>query len=173
MKTITYTADRSDFFNDDFTMNKMETFVIQTDDPDYKPSTYQRVAEIYSALAGLKQSIGIQTQDIFNDTPLKQNPKLSRVKHTFDELAAAWRMESSLCGTLLEMATLPCYQRIIGLGRAAIPHILASLAKEPDHWFWALKAITGEDPVPPEERGNLQKMTQAWLIWGVRNGYEF
>jgi hypothetical protein len=65
------------------------------------------------------------------------------------------------------MAMHPSYQRIIGLGPAALPLIFNELAREPDHWFWALKAITGEDPVPPSARGKLRKMTELWLQWAV------
>jgi hypothetical protein len=51
------------------------------------------------------------------------------------------------------------------MGEKALPFIYFELQKEPDHWFWALKAITCEDPVPKEQRGNLQLMTIAWLKW--------
>lgn len=65
----------------------------------------------------------------------------------------------------------PAYQRIIGLGPAVIPLILADLARQPDHWFWALKALTGEDPVSPGDRGKMAAMSEAWLRWGRANGY--
>ena len=39
------------------------------------------------------------------------------------------------------------YQKIIGMGPAVVPLILSELQKEPDHWFWALEAITDENPV--------------------------
>jgi len=65
----------------------------------------------------------------------------------------------------------PEYQQIIGMGRDAVPLILEELQKEPDHWFWALAATTGEDPVPPEHKGKLSEMTKAWLEWGERHGY--
>ena len=42
---------------------------------------------------------------------------------------------------------------------------------EPDHWFWALVAITRENPSVPEDRGNILKMARAWLRWGVNRGY--
>jgi hypothetical protein len=32
------------------------------------------------------------------------------------------------------------------MGRDVVPLILADLRKEPYQWFWALRAITGEDP---------------------------
>lgn len=68
------------------------------------------------------------------------------------------------------MAMLKPYQQIIGMGQAALPLILAELAREPDHWFWALEAITQEDPVPAEARGKVPEMADAWLAWGKQKG---
>ena len=72
-----------------------------------------------------------------------------------------------------DMVLHPAYQQIIGLGPRAVPLLLCELAREPDHWFWALKAITGEDPVPPCSRGKLGEMTRAWLAWGKTQGYRW
>jgi hypothetical protein len=41
-----------------------------------------------------------------------------------------------------------------------------------DHWFVALKRIAGEDPVPPQARGDLDRMAEAWLSWGRDHGIE-
>jgi hypothetical protein len=49
--------------------------------------------------------------------------------------------------------------------------ILAELEARPDHWFWALNAITGSDPVPQADRGIMEKMAKAWLAWGAEHGY--
>jgi len=58
------------------------------------------------------------------------------------------------------------------MGKAALPLLLAELRHEPDDWFWALHAITGANPVPAESRGNLQVMAEAWLQWGLDQGYK-
>ena len=62
------------------------------------------------------------------------------------------------------------------MGEKAVPFILVELQRElaigePDDWFVALWAITGENPVPLESRGNLKEMAKAWLEWGYRVGY--
>jgi hypothetical protein len=75
--------------------------------------------------------------------------------------------------SITDMVLLPSYQRIIGLGSGAIPLLLAELERKPDHWFWALQAITGEDPVPAASRGNLIEMSAAWLTWGRQRGYQW
>ena len=63
------------------------------------------------------------------------------------------------------------YQRIIGMGSTAIPLILEELRHESDHWFWALRAITGENPVEEGDQGRVSHMRQAWLDWGTDKGY--
>jgi len=88
----------------------------------------------------------------------------------FERLATAWKAETRFCSSILEISTNYSYQQIIGMGGVAIPLILAEMARQPDHWFWALKAITGENPVPESDRGDLQKMTQAWLAWKRARG---
>ena len=65
----------------------------------------------------------------------------------------------------------PAYQQIIGMGEEALPLILEELSRRPGHWFWALKAITGEDPVPAEHAGEVPEMTRAWLEWGRQHDY--
>ena len=65
----------------------------------------------------------------------------------------------------------PAYQQIIGLGERALPLIFQELRREPDHWFWALAAITGKNPVPEEDAGDLEAMANDWLSWGDAQGY--
>ena len=74
------------------------------------------------------------------------------------------------------MATCLSYQRVIGMGEKAIPLILRQLENEgddPDHWFWALQAITREDPVPEDARGDMKEMARAWLDWAYMAGYDW
>jgi hypothetical protein len=83
----------------------------------------------------------------------------------FKKLAKEWREETSFCSDPNEIFLHAAYQQIIGMGTLALPFIFASLEKEIEHWFWALRAITGEDPVPENDRGDLDKMAHAWLDW--------
>ena len=88
----------------------------------------------------------------------------------FRRLTDEWRRNRGFTSSATEMAMQPAYQRIIGMGPAAAPLILRELEQEPDHWFWALKAITGADPARPEDRGDIIAMQRAWLDWGRRRG---
>lgn len=92
------------------------------------------------------------------------------VRRRFRELADQWRRETETASSPTALFMHPAYQEIIGLGPAALPSILADLAETRAHWFWALRAITGENPVPPEERGQVDAMAERWLAWGHERG---
>ena len=97
---------------------------------------------------------------------------VSRItQETFSALVSQWKRNTEMTSSMTEMAMHPAYQRIIGMGTDAIPLLLRELEDRPDHWFWALKAISGDDPVRPEQRGKLKEMVRAWLAWGSREGY--
>jgi hypothetical protein len=66
----------------------------------------------------------------------------------------------------------PAYQRIIGMGPAVVPFMLERFRDGAlEHWFWALSAITGENPITEDIAGNIKKMAEAWVQWGKTNGY--
>lgn len=88
----------------------------------------------------------------------------------FRQLADQWKVESEFLSNTAQMAMLRSYQQIIGMGQPAVPLLLEELRREPDHWFWALEAITLEDPVPSADRGDVDASARAWIAWGVREG---
>jgi hypothetical protein len=92
------------------------------------------------------------------------------IRGRFERLAAEWKQESRYLSNTAQMAMLKPYQRIIGMGLPAVPLILEELRREPNQWFWALEAITEENPVPPEVAGDVRRMAQAWIEWGKRQG---
>jgi len=89
----------------------------------------------------------------------------------FDTLKKAWENDTAFLSSITEIAMHPAYQQIIGMGPIAIPFVLLELQTRPGHWFWALKSITGEDPVPSESRGKVNEMTEAWINWGTDQRY--
>jgi hypothetical protein len=90
----------------------------------------------------------------------------------FDALAAQWRRETRHLALMSDIVMNPAYQQIIGMGKPAVALILQDLKQQPDHWFWALRSITGENPIQPEDRGRLPQMAEAWLEWGRQHGYQ-
>ena len=92
----------------------------------------------------------------------------------FQGLVDAWRQQRGAKSSITEAVLCPAYQSILGMGPDVVPFLLKQLRSEgenPDHWFWALKAITEADPVPNEDRGDLKRMARAWLEWELRQGY--
>ena len=92
----------------------------------------------------------------------------------FTRLVLEWRQQRGAMSSITEAAMCPAYQSIIGMGQAAVPLLfdqLESEVDEPDQWFWALKAITGADPVRDEDRGDFLAMAKAWCRWGKNSGY--
>jgi hypothetical protein len=91
----------------------------------------------------------------------------------FQSLVRQWREERGPSSSTTDLAMCPSYQRIIGLGPAVVPLLLRELERAPDHWFWALKAVTGADPVPIASRGKVREMARLWLDWGREQGYQW
>jgi hypothetical protein len=96
----------------------------------------------------------------------------SNIQQQFTQLANTWKQETAHQSNITTRAMHPAYQRIIGMGRDALPFILEEFRKgELDDWFWALYAITGENPITEEMAGDMDKMAEAWLQWGRDAGY--
>lgn len=94
----------------------------------------------------------------------------SELEGEFRNLVGRWRRETAMHSVTLKKAMHPAYQRIIGMGKDAIPLILRELLERPSgHWFWALNAITGEDPAQVTD--SIDDAIQAWLRWGREHGY--
>jgi hypothetical protein len=90
------------------------------------------------------------------------------VRERFETLARQWQDETAVLSSTTKRIMHPAYQAIIGLGPDVVPILIEELRARPNYWFWALKAITGDDPVPPQDRGNLNKMAEAWINWAER-----
>jgi len=92
------------------------------------------------------------------------------VPEQFRRLATEWKEKSRYLSNTAQMAMLKPYQQIIGLGMPVVPLILEELQREPNQWFWALEAITQQNPVAPEDEGRVRKMADAWIEWGKTQG---
>ena len=113
-----------------------------------------------------------QYADDPDDYELDDYSPQSLDKETFEKLAEEWERDRPRGVDIAQMTKHPAYRRIIAMGEPAVPWLLHRLATKPDHWFVALNSITGARPVPPESRGRIIEMTQAWLDWGLQHGYK-
>jgi len=93
------------------------------------------------------------------------------LREQFSELATRWQEETAVLSSATEITSHPVYRQIIELGPRVLPLIFEELEREPAMWFAALRELTGENPVPDEERGRVQLMRATWLAWGKQHGY--
>lgn len=107
--------------------------------------------------------------------PAKQTPAApaETVEERFRRLAAVWHRETDFLSSMAESSRHPAYQQIIRLGPDVVPLLLRDLEENHTHWFDALRAVTGADPVPPSAGGNIPKMAEAWLTWARGRGYQW
>jgi hypothetical protein len=98
---------------------------------------------------------------------------MAETKRVFQRLAEEWKASRGPATTGRIMTEHPAHKAIIELGEPAVPLLLEELDREPDHWFAALRAITGANPVRPEDRGDLARMAESWIEWGRSNGYRW
>ncbi len=131
-------------------------------EPNVLEGTWEELRGYESRLAGHRVRVTILDSEV---------APTGKVNQKFTTLAARWRAETAWTSSVSQTVMHPAYQEIIGMGRDVVPYLLQALAQQPEHWFWALRAITGEDPVRPEQRGQIDAMTQAWLQWGREHGY--
>ena len=89
----------------------------------------------------------------------------------FYSLAASWKENVRHLSDTNEICMEEHYQQIIGMGEVALQFIFMELREDVENWFWALKAITRNDPVPEAYRGRMDLMSKYWLEWASKHGY--
>jgi len=90
-------------------------------------------------------------------------------ENRFNSLVSTWKQDTEFSSSVSEIVSNKSYLQIIALGEKVLPLIFESMAQEPHHWFVALTSITGGvNPIKPEHRGNLSKMTEDWLNWASK-----
>ncbi len=95
------------------------------------------------------------------------------VEQRFRRLEAIWEAETLYLSDAHRIIQHPAFQEIIRMGEEVIPLMLADLEKRPRQWVWALPRITGANPVPATDGGNIRRMAEAWLRWGREKGYQW
>jgi hypothetical protein len=105
-------------------------------------------------------------------TPVGATPASTETtEQRFRRLEALWRAETAHLSSSSKIIDHPAFREIIRMGTAVVPFMLRDLEQQPRLWVWALPDLTGDDPVPVEDRGDIVKMTTAWLRWAKEHGY--
>lgn len=132
----------------------------------------ERSEELLEELTALRMSCDRLAESVKSLTRRVQVPEpQGAVRQRFDRLVVEWKTGRGHSSKLKELATHPAYQQIIGMGESAVPFLLEEMKERPDQWDWALRAITGTDPVPRESWGKLKEIAAAWIAWGEERGY--
>ncbi|MYE48786.1 MAG: hypothetical protein F4X96_05075 [Gammaproteobacteria bacterium] len=92
-------------------------------------------------------------------------------RQRFTELADRWEKDTVFLSNSDRKAAHPAHREIVDMGESMVPLILERMRSQGGHWFYALRAITGANPIQPADRGNVSAMQEAWLEWGRFNGY--
>jgi hypothetical protein len=93
----------------------------------------------------------------------------SVLRREFEEQRVIWQSETAFLSSFDDIVYHPAYLRIIGMGPQVLPLIFEQMKAEPGHWFVALEAITGAQPVEPE--ADFMGATHQWIEWGRAEGY--
>jgi type I restriction enzyme M protein len=95
--------------------------------------------------------------------------KSAFLNEQFMELAESWREDTAMLSVLKQKVSHPAYQKIIGMGKQALPFIFRELEQKSEHWIFALQAITGENV--GKQKNNFKEAVTAWLEWGKEKNY--
>jgi len=92
------------------------------------------------------------------------------LEQQFGELAEQWARETMHISAIREMILHRAYQRIIGLGPDVVPLILQRMRLTREQWFWALSALTGDDPA--QGANTVDEAIAAWIEWANIRGVQ-
>lgn len=91
------------------------------------------------------------------------------MKERFDELKAIWENDTIFLSDSNKIVNHPAYLEIISMGEEVLPYIIKDMWETNNHWFEALRKITGVDVIPAEHYGNIPLMVQDWIEWANEN----
>ena len=91
------------------------------------------------------------------------------LKKRFDFFYSIWQSETMFSSSISEITNNNAYRSIINLGEDIIPFIIQDLKINDNHWFYALEALTGMNPIKNEHKGIVPLMKADWLEWADKN----
>ncbi|MFM9909955.1 MAG: hypothetical protein ACKVOW_11425 [Chitinophagaceae bacterium] len=92
-----------------------------------------------------------------------------QLKKRFDFYNSIWKNETVFSSSISEITNNAAYRYIIGLGQEVLPFIINDFKANDNHWFYALEAITGQNPINDNHKGIVPLMKADWLKWAKEN----
>lgn len=99
----------------------------------------------------------------------RRKPAISSLELDFKTHSDQWKKETRILSSISAKIHNPHYQRIIGMGKSALPLIFSELKNNGGQWYWALECICGENPAMDAK--TLPEAKQMWLEYGIKNNY--
>lgn len=88
------------------------------------------------------------------------------LERTFVLLADLWRRDTMNLSSVGQMMDHPAYECLLAIGPPVLPLVMLRLEREPDpRWFPLLRDLTGDNPVPKEHAGYVERMAEDWIAW--------
>ena len=109
-----------------------------------------------------------QTLFVGNSVFIREMYK-QQVRRQFDYLNNTWQAETLFSSSINEIVNNSAYRSIINLGGDVLPLIINDLKTTENHWFYALEAITGHNPIKAENKGIVSFMKNDWIEWAENN----
>ncbi len=105
--------------------------------------------------------------------PTPETPLTETVEQRFRRLKTVWEADTLYLSSTTDICQHPAFREIVAMGETVVPFMLREMEQEPQFWVWALPEISGANPVAPEDRGRIDRMSEAWVRWGKLNGYRW
>ena len=83
----------------------------------------------------------------------------------FTSLKDKWINETLIVSDPTELYSNENYQKIISLGDDIIPLLIKDMYNFKGDWSYALKKITGDNPVKKESKGKIDEIKKDWIDW--------
>jgi hypothetical protein len=100
------------------------------------------------------------------DSGLIQFPSKSftfKDKEHFKSLANEWKLETSHLSFIRQKIAHVAFLKILLMGEKALPYIIEEIQTDPNHWFFALRLISGDNPV--RAGASVEEAVAAWTDW--------
>ena len=89
----------------------------------------------------------------------------------FRQFATTWKNETGMYSVDTRKVAHPAYLKIVGMGSEVIPLIFQDLEEHGGHWYQALEALLGFNPMDGIGGLSIRELKTMWLDWGRQHGY--
>ena len=81
-----------------------------------------------------------------------------------------WQSETSLLSDPDKITSHPSFRALVKNAEVVTPLIIEEIKRYPSFLVWVLDDAYGEAPYAPDEVGDIDAMTEAWIAWAENNG---